>query len=273
MNLDTQLLVGIILIVVGLILALLAYTVLTQPSEEEGEQPQEEQAELPMDEGEAEEVVDEPIPMAAEATVPRGAVDQLAAAPPTSEKEAHIVEPETPPPSKPAPIPPREQTEKTGIAEKATPQPGVPAPEPPETRSFDVATLLRDEVTGKLMVRVGDRLYRSPDELRDSTDWTRFKFAVSDLVNWVPEAESERHEAEFEESPAGPKSMVEQINEILQENLELAGKDQAGIRLIEAADGSVRVLIGVQSYNLDDVPDPEVARFIREAVSAWEDLQ
>jgi type IV secretory pathway VirB10-like protein len=273
MNLDTQLLVGIILIVVGLILALLAYTVLTQPSEEE-EQPPAEEGVQPVDVAEAEEVAHEPEPMAAEATVPREAADRPVAAPPPSASETQAAEPEEPPkPAKPAPIPPQEPAEKAGIFEATTPQPGAPQHEPPDTRSFDVATLLRDEVTGKLMVRVGDRLYRSPDELRDSTDWTRFKFAVSDLLNWVPEAEGERHESEFEESPAGPKSMLEQINEILQENLELAGKDQAGIRLIEAADGSVRVLIGVQSYNLDDVPDPEVARFIQEAVSAWEDQQ
>jgi type IV secretory pathway VirB10-like protein len=272
MNLDTQLLVGIILIVVGLILALLAYTVLTQSSEEDETQEQEEEAKEPLGEEEAEELVEEPETTATEATVPREAVDETAAAPepegePQMEERA---EPSTP--SEPVPEPPPEPSEEEGVLDETVAQPSVPTA---EARSFDVATLLRDEVTGKLMVRVGDRLYRSPGELRDSTDWTRFKFAVSDLLSWVPEAESEweRHEAELEESAAGPKSMIEQINEILQEKLELEGKDQKGIRLIEAADGSVRVLVGVHSYNLDDVPDPEIARFIKEAVSAWEDLQ
>lgn len=266
MNLDTQLLIGIILIAVGLILALLAYYVLTQPTGVE-EEPEPEAGEEPPNGEEASET---------EATIPREVGGETEQPPPEPEEEPRPdVSP--PPEVEPAPETPssREAVQEQPEQEEDESEPVEPEatiPATPEERSFTVATLLRDELTGKLLVRVGERIYETPDELRDSTDWTRVKFAASDLIGWVPAAERER-EVEREEHTAGPKTMIEQINEILQERLEDAGEDQKAIRLIEAADGSVRVLIGVKSYSLDDVPDPEVDRFIREAVSAWEDLQ
>jgi hypothetical protein len=266
MNLDTQLLIGIILIAVGLILALLAYYILTQPTAE-GEEPEPETGEQRLDEEEAFE---------AGATIPHEVGDETEGPPSDSEEEPLPDESPTPQVEPPSDTPSsleaaREQPEQEeDESEPAEPEATIPPA--PEERSFTVATLLRDEITGKLMVRVGERVYKAPDELRDSTDWTRVKFAASDLIEWVPAAERER-DVEREQHAAGPKTMIEQINEILQERLADAGEDQKAIRLIEAADGSVRVLIGVKSYSLDDVPDPEVGRFIREAVSAWEDLQ
>ena len=42
---------------------------------------------------------------------------------------------------------------------------------------------------------------------------------------------------------------------------------------MESADGSVKVLLGVQSYALDDVPDESVQTLIRKAVMIWEKSQ
>jgi hypothetical protein len=40
---------------------------------------------------------------------------------------------------------------------------------------------------------------------------------------------------------------------------------------VEGPAGSIRVYLGVEGYDaIDDVPDPEVRRLIREAVSEWE---
>lgn len=267
MNLDTQLLIGIILIAVGLILALVAYYVLTQPSEEEVEQDTEEEEGLPADEAvqDADETIaherseDADRPPTGEETQPE-------------ERPAKLDESSAEVESAQEAAPEQAEEMEVEIEEEEPAESAATIPATPEERSFTVATLLRDELTGKLMVRVGERIYKAPNELRKSSDWTRVQFAASDLIEWVPATESERG-IDREEGTAGPKSMIEQINEILQERLENAGEDQKAIRLIEAADGSVRVLIGVKSYSLDDVPDPEVGRLIREAVSAWEDLQ
>ncbi len=147
-------------------------------------------------------------------------------------------------------------------------------PEPEAGPRIQVATLLRDEVSGELIVQVGEREYRSADELRDSVDWTRVEFAASDLTKWIdqpiqrpkPERESEPESADR----AKPLSMIEQINEILQEKIEASGKSDLAVRLIEGLEGTAKVLIGVHSYDIGEVPDEAISKLIREAVSEWE---
>jgi hypothetical protein len=64
--------------------------------------------------------------------------------------------------------------------------------------------------------------------------------------------------------------MIEQINEIFERKLLASGEGRRGIRLTTGLDGSVRVLFGLQPYSLDQVPDPEISRMIRESVAEWE---
>lgn len=67
------------------------------------------------------------------------------------------------------------------------------------------------------------------------------------------------------------KSIVAQIDEILQEKLSeshLAGK---GIRLMEHPTQGLIVMVGLERYEgVDEVPDPEIQSLIREAVAEWE---
>ena len=148
----------------------------------------------------------------------------------------------------------------------------APTPPAPEQRLFPVVTLLRDEVTGQLALQVGTRVYRDPQALRDSSDWTRVEYAARDLSRWiegsapVPRKVEERRP---EEKPK-PGSMVEQINLILETKLANQPGSSRAARLVEGPDGSVRVYIGVQPYNLDEVPDPAIRAAIREAVAEWE---
>jgi hypothetical protein len=249
MNPDNQLLVGAVLIGIGLLLALLAYFVFSsrgdeESPDEEDEAPEETPAE-PV--SEAPSVAD--IPATNGAAVDAGVV-------PSMQKIEESREP-------PAPAPVEEE-----------------APEPsasPAAARIPVATLLRDDVTGDLIVRVGETEYHSVRELSDSRDWTRVKYAAADLARWFPEARpvEKPRPAESEESTHAPSphSMVEQINQILQKKLVDSGQETKAVRLIEGPGGAVRVLIGVNSYGLEDVPDEEVSNLIREAVAAWEDRQ
>ncbi len=172
----------------------------------------------------------------------------------------------------------------------STPEQGVPEkepssyeapPSPPVARHsprIQVATLLRDEVTGKLIVQVGDTEFSDPDELRDSPYWTRVEFAALDLSKWV-EQEGEKTVAtaprmrESDTTPIRPQSMIGQINDILQQNIAESGGEYQGVQLIEGPGGSARVMVGVQSYELGEVPDENIQALIRDAVASWEKTQ
>jgi hypothetical protein len=138
-------------------------------------------------------------------------------------------------------------------------------------RTLAVATLLRDEVTGKISVLVGGREYTSVDELRASRDYTRVEYAAADLAQWLgPAAMRDRSTERVKEEVKKPLSMVEQIDGILQRKLAETSGGPRGVRLVEGSDGSLRVFVGVLSYAYEDVPDDEVKRMIREAVAEWE---
>lgn len=76
---------------------------------------------------------------------------------------------------------------------------------------------------------------------------------------------------ETRQSTAGPRSIVAQVDDILQELLmdsPLAGK---GIRLIEHPDEGMVILVGLERYQaVEDVPEPEIRVRIKEAVARWE---
>lgn len=134
---------------------------------------------------------------------------------------------------------------------------------------------LRDERTGSLIVRLGDKEYRSARELRPSGDWTRVEGAAADLQHWLAEADAadRRREPSRTEGLPRPHTMIDQINEILTRKLDAAGAGQRAVRLIDAGGGAVHVYVGLQRYEMDTVPDEDVRRLIREAVAEWEARQ
>ena len=248
MNLDSQLLLGLVLIAIGIVLAVLAYTFVVSRRDDEvaTKEPKIEAADVP--------------------TI-------------SVEPEAPRAQPPAPPVAIAAPAPELATAKPT--PPPARPQMPLPAPPPPATasslkRTFPVATLLRDEVTGKLLVEIGEREYANVKELRDSKDYGRVEFAAADLARWFGSAPTTRIADRADvaradrEEPVKPKSMIEQINEILERRLAEAPGVQRGVRLMEGSGGALRVLIGLQGYNFDDVPDTEVRRIIREAVAEWE---
>lgn len=199
--------------------------------------------------------------------------------------------PEMQPEPPPAPLPGPAPAADPGLASTA-PAPSMPPPAlppaPPSTtpavrpappaaapppRTIPVAWLLRDEVSGDLVVRIDDREYRRAQDLLASADRARMEFTLAELNRWFgggPADEAAR-EAAGRRVSTRPPSMVEQINEILERKLvELRGANP-GIRMVESPGGPVRVYIGVESYeSIDAVPDEQIRGLIREAVAEWE---
>jgi hypothetical protein len=147
-----------------------------------------------------------------------------------------------------------------------------PTPTTPDRRFFPVVTLLREEVTGQLALQVGTRVYQDQQALRDSPDWTRVEYAARDLARWIEGSTPapRRTEERRLEEPAKGGTMVEQISRILETKLAAQSASGRAVRLVEGPGGAVRVYIGMQSYNLDEVPDPAIRTAIREAVAEWE---
>jgi hypothetical protein len=68
-----------------------------------------------------------------------------------------------------------------------------------------------------------------------------------------------------------PKSIVEQVDEILQRRLADSPLSDRLIRLVDAPGGGVEVLVDAKKYEgVGDVPDPDVRNFIQECVKEWE---
>jgi hypothetical protein len=263
MTSDNSLIIGVVLIGIALILAFLAYYILTSGKGEEE-----------IEEDETDKAASDAITPELETTE-----DELEEPHPSQEEEMLSVEEdlETPPQAEIQPEPsvdeeaPVQETAQDELEPEAT-QLELPKA---DRSTIPVATLLRDEITGELIVRVGDCEYASADELKTSDDWKRVEFAASDLTKWLssttPNDRTPRKE--HEQIPQQPPSMIEQINEILKQQLAESPEENRAVRLIEGAGGSVRVFVGVHSYAIDEVPDPDVQRVIREAVAAWEENQ
>jgi hypothetical protein len=75
---------------------------------------------------------------------------------------------------------------------------------------------------------------------------------------------------------AGPdeaeKSIVEQIDEILQAKLEGTPFEERGIRLVEGSDQGMLIEVGLDRYrDIDSIPDEAVRQILRASVAEWED--
>jgi hypothetical protein len=79
-------------------------------------------------------------------------------------------------------------------------------------------------------------------------------------------------QAEAKPVNSAPKSIVAQIDEILQKNLENAPLEKRGIRLVELPGKGMVVMVGLDQYGgVDEVPDAEIQQLIRSSAKEWED--
>ncbi len=145
---------------------------------------------------------------------------------------------------------------------------------PPTSNRINILTLLRNEEKGNLIVKVGDHEYYSSQDLHDSPDWSRVEYAAVDLTAWLKDVEDQDVKTKTGDVlESKPRSMVEQINHFLQQDLAEIENEERRIKLYEGPDETVHVLIDNNSYAIEEVPDPKVSKLIKKAVSKWEALQ
>jgi hypothetical protein len=103
-----------------------------------------------------------------------------------------------------------------------------------------------------------------PEELQ--TNLTR-PLAMDPVTALLDLAKPEHHEA----GPPHLKSLAEQVDEILQEQLAGSDDDQPLIRLLDSPTGGLLVQVGTDQYEgITTVPDEGIQNIIRNAVKEWE---
>jgi hypothetical protein len=183
-------------------------------------------------------------------------------------------------PSRPAEIPaasPRPFAQAP--SESAPPFPTEPSaaaapPLPTRPGATLLIAMLQDDSTGRVFMRIGDKEYRRPGDLRDPKDREAVERVIAELGSMAgraKEAEPAKPIGTFAEPVSRPVSMVEQINQIVERKLEGVSGIYRAVRLVEVPGGSAAVYVGVDRFDsVEDVPDPEIRRIIRDAVTEWE---
>jgi hypothetical protein len=166
---------------------------------------------------------------------------------------------------------------------------------------LDMASFWREQPSGALRADMDGRTIKAGSELSPEQH-RRLEMVDTDLRLWLtpstaaaPSIEPERTEVTPPvvqtviprpiAIPALPtplvpgtdgklpasKSIVGQIDDILQDKLVGTSLQDRRIRLIEIPGHGVAVKIGIDQYAaIDDVPDPEIKAIIRAAVKIWE---
>lgn len=181
------------------------------------------------------------------------------------------------------------ETEKKEILERATP---VPQPSAPPVAD-DPGLLRVKEEDGRLRVDLDGQPVRA--EMISTVQRRRLIELVTRMRPWLegrspaaasaapapaprsapfppaPETAVPAASVSADEPSAGPRSMVGQIDEILQKSIAGTPLANQGIKILEGAAGGVVVMVGMQRYSaVSEVPDPEVQAALRAAIAAWE---
>jgi hypothetical protein len=170
------------------------------------------------------------------------------------------------------------EEDKESKQEISTAEEGTGVAMPKEQELVSVATILREIDTGNIILRIGETEYNSLEDLQKSPHLARIERLYSDLEAWLRPASKSLFERKksastsknFDADPFKPKSMVEEINDILEKKLREEPGERKAIKLVEMLDGGVNVYIGVDSYPIDEVPFEDVQELIRQAVAEWE---
>jgi len=302
MTLENPLILGIILITVGLATALIAVFILLNrkdtenAEEEEGEVAENKEAEsveaLKKEEAKSVEAEED----SEELSAPEETSTMEKSYSSEAEDEKEIEENGHPSESQHW-----EEQPAEGDIEPESPEPQEEHVEEQDNIDDDFRTAVEAEIepmvsikrhpgTGKLIISVGDRDYTSVSMLEESSDWPIVSNSLNEVAAWFQEAEPEvqdkasdfsipdrpipllnRNKRKKKTEPAPqPRSMIAEINDIIQEKIRISGETHLSVRLIEGLNGEIKALIGVESFPLEDVPDPQIKEFIRECVSEWE---
>lgn len=174
---------------------------------------------------------------------------------------------------------------------------------PPEAQSDssqssfppDALHIWRDDNSQNLVLQIGERVVRAPEPF-SPTEQRYMRHLLKLLQNWlgIETAQPQRqqpveqavHHPQPQQNPEAAtvspfvseqsesKSIVGQIDDILQEKLAGSPLTDRAIRLMESLDGGMVVYIGMDQYkDIDSIPDENVVALIRAAVQEWEQRQ
>lgn len=175
-----------------------------------------------------------------------------------------------------------------------------PKAEEKDGEPVEAARILRDRLTGRLVVELEGKRLKAAHQLNAAQHESLVKL-WDDLRNWLgkPAASTQAQTAPAASEvvtplsggpvdmlvralqtdvkvPAAERSIAAQIDEILQRRL--AGKEFAGsalaaqnIRLVELPGQRMVVMVGKEQFaGIEEVPDPEIKTLIRSCVVEWE---
>lgn len=161
------------------------------------------------------------------------------------------------------------------------PSPSDVIPDDPEL--IPGATLFREAVTGRIVVKVGERQYVSVDSLKNSEDWARVQSLSTDLSDWIldkPKPSTTQDKAGFvkttpsvEGRSSDTDSMIAQINQIIEKQVKSMDGESRKIELVEGLLGALEVRVGAEKFPIDEVPYENVRDLIQNSVSQWENSQ
>ncbi len=129
------------------------------------------------------------------------------------------------------------------------------------------------------------RIFPKPAQITDSAAFTTSIDEESSFPSYTPQSSQDEKEQPnlnpfqvfsraVQETPPqrpGTKSIVAQIDEILQEKLEGTTFENRGIRLVELPEEGMVVMVGLDKYKeVEDIPNEDIRNFIHEAVEEWE---
>ena len=204
---------------------------------------------------------------------------------------------------------------------------GTPASQPAD--AHEVLRVLRDNLSGRLIVEIGGKRYAKIGEIQDATIGQGFLTTLRDLSRFAggfstapagpptpqapqPQAEAAPRAApqpqpraepppsvqpaasaeplrkpsmnpfkqmqvlrEMEKNlPAAPKSITEQIDEVLQAKIAGTPLARRGMRVRAGVGGSAAFDLDGKAYDaVDNIPDPDARDVIRAAIKEWEKKQ
>jgi hypothetical protein len=269
MNPENASTLGYVVLLAGIALSVIGYVIYlnlrgdkagdsSEDSEDEAEIKTDGSVEISSDEFEKEDLDDDP---AAETAM--GIVDQDSEEP--QEESAEILE----------------EGMESVIIDDEEAVPTFVVPDEPEL--IPAATLLREGVSGRIVVKVGDRQYLDIESLKNSKDWSRVRSLSTDLASWIEDKPSssalqgEREDVDLAPSSdsqaSDSDSMIVQINRIINKKVETMEGEEREIKLVEGAIGALEVRVGVEKFPIDEVPYANVRELIQDAVSQWENSQ
>lgn len=142
------------------------------------------------------------------------------------------------------------------LPEQSAPTPPVSPPRP----NLRQAGVIWEDEKSKLFLQIGDTLIRAKALLQQE-----------EAPPSPPVSPPVSPPAKEEVIQAGSLSIVEQVDDILQENLARSPLNEKGIHLKEDPQKGMIIWVGLASYeNITDIPDQSIREIIRAAVRKWE---